>query len=88
MADRIGSFVREIPVRVPVSEGDVRLAVHAVVRHVADGHPPQARCGRDGQPYPCRLGRWGRRVLLAAGVRYSRILDLAAGGDPYAWPLS
>jgi hypothetical protein len=37
-------------------------------------------------PCPCRLARWGRRVLVAAGVPGERVDLLVAAGDPYASP--
>ncbi|GAB2940705.1 hypothetical protein GCM10027280_31530 [Micromonospora polyrhachis] len=87
-ADPIGAALGELPVLVPVRPEHVPLAVRAVVVHAKQEWPAGAVCRNDRAPHPCRLARWGRRVLLAAGVFEERIHLLVAGGDPYAspWP--
>ncbi len=77
----------EFPVLTPVVDEHVRLAVRAVVTHAPQEWPSGVVCRNDREVFPCRLGRWGRRVLLAAGVAEERLDALVAAGDPYVWPL-
>ncbi|AVT32676.1 hypothetical protein C6361_28035 [Plantactinospora sp. BC1] len=57
----------EIPLPVWIGEEHVRFAVRALVLHVSDDEPTGPRCLWDAHPHPCRLARWGRRVLAARG---------------------
>ncbi|GAB3150711.1 hypothetical protein GCM10027290_38680 [Micromonospora sonneratiae] len=85
-ADPIGAVLGELPVLTPVRTEHVPLAVRAVVVHARQEWPAGVVCRNDRAPYPCRLARWGRRVLLAAGVPDERINLLVAAGNPYASP--
>ncbi|MEV1287918.1 hypothetical protein [Micromonospora sp. NPDC049679] len=86
VVDPIGDALGEFPVVEPVSDEDARLAVRAVVVHAAEEWPAGTICRNDRAPHPCRLARWGWRVLLAAEVPAERIGELADKGDPDASP--
>jgi hypothetical protein len=86
--DPVGRALGELPVLTPVRAEHVLLAVRAVVVHGPQDWPAGVVCRNDRAPYPCRLARWGRRVLVAAGVAEDRIDSLIANGDPYASPSS
>ncbi|WP_231921248.1 hypothetical protein [Micromonospora auratinigra] len=62
---------------------DVRLAVRAVVVHAAEEWPAGPKCRNDGAAYPCRLHRWGRRVLEAHGLNERQIDALVRHGNPF-----
>jgi len=49
------------------ADGDVPLAQRAVMIHQAEEWPGMIRCRNCGGRWPCRLDRWGRSVLRAAG---------------------
>ncbi|MGI5213758.1 hypothetical protein [Plantactinospora sp. CA-290183] len=72
----------EVPQPPYVTVEDVRFAVRAVVTHA----PAGAICRHDRRVHPCRLHRWGRRVLDRYGVPAPRIDELIASGDPEAGP--
>lgn len=46
--------------------------------------PAGPQCRNDGAPYPCRLHRWGRRVLRLRGLSDHEVDDLVARSDPDA----
>ncbi|WP_233513572.1 hypothetical protein [Micromonospora craterilacus] len=62
---------------------DVRLAVRAVVVHAAEEWPSGALCRNDGARFPCRLHRWGRRVLLNHGLNERQLDALIRHGNPF-----
>ena len=62
---------------------DVRLAVRAVVVHTAEEWPNGPLCRNDGASYPCRLHRWGRRVLENHGLNERQIDALIRHGNPF-----
>lgn len=62
---------------------DVRLAVRAVVVHTAEEWPTGPLCRNDGASYPCRLHRWGRRVLETHGLNERQIEALIRHGNPF-----
>ncbi len=84
MSDR--SMQGEFPVLVPVRDEHVWLAVRAVVTHAPQESPSGVVCRNDREAHPCRLARWGRRLLLTAGVSEQHIDRLVAAGDAYASP--
>ena len=51
----------------PVAQDELSLAVRAVLVHTAQQWPGGVYCNSDRSAYPCRLRRWGERVLLSAG---------------------
>jgi hypothetical protein len=79
--DPIGDILRDIPLPPYVTGEDVRFAIQAVVVHAPQPWPAGAVCGKDGAAHPCRLHRWGRRVLAARGIRAVDVELLVALGD-------
>ncbi|MFI6262240.1 hypothetical protein [Micromonospora sp. NPDC051006] len=81
--DPIDQVLGEVPVPAPLTPEDVRLAVRAVVVHTAEEWPTGPLCRNDGATYPCRLHRWGRRVLSAHGLNDRQIEALIRHGNPF-----
>ncbi|MBY8872384.1 hypothetical protein K7640_11090 [Micromonospora sp. PLK6-60] len=81
--DPIDLILGEVPVPAPLTPEDVRLAVRAVVVHTAEEWPSGSLCRNDGATYPCRLHRWGRRVLEAHGLNERQIEALIRHGNPF-----
>ncbi|MFG2056787.1 hypothetical protein ACGFI9_22465 [Micromonospora sp. NPDC048930] len=81
--DPIDQILGEVPVPAPLTPEDVRLAVRAVVVHAAEEWPAGPKCRNDGASYPCRLHRWGRRVLEAHGLNERQIDALVRHGNPF-----
>lgn len=82
--DPVGEVLGEVPLPPYVTAEDVRFAVRAVVVHAAELWPAGPVCRNDGAPYPCRLHRWGRRVLRLRGLSDHEIDELVERGDPDA----
>jgi hypothetical protein len=87
VSDPIGEVLGEVPLPPYVSAEDVGFAVRAVVVHAAVDGPAGVVCRCDGWAYPCRLHRWGRRVLAARGLAPAEVDDLVRRGDPAAVPV-
>ncbi|WP_422738523.1 hypothetical protein ACN263_04315 [Micromonospora sp. WMMD729] len=81
--DPIDQVLGEVPVPAPLTPEDVRLAVRAVVVHTAEEWPTGPLCRNDGASYPCRLHRWGRRVLTEHGLNERQIEALIRHGNPF-----
>lgn len=81
--DPIDQILGEVPVPAQLTPEDVRLAVRAVVVHAAEEWPAGPKCRNDGAAYPCRLHRWGRRVLAAHGLNERQIDALVRHGNPF-----
>lgn len=81
--DRIDQILGEVPVPAQLTPEDVRLAVRAVVVHAAEEWPAGPKCRNDGAAFPCRLHRWGRRVLAAHGLNERQIDALVRHGNPF-----
>ncbi|TDB81415.1 hypothetical protein [Micromonospora sp. KC721] len=81
--DPIDLVLGEVPVPAPLTPEDVRLAVRAVVVHAAEEWPNGPLCRNDGASYPCRLHRWGRRVLENHGLNERQIEALIRHGNPF-----
>ncbi|MGK5676086.1 hypothetical protein ACSNOB_24985 [Micromonospora sp. URMC 106] len=81
--DPIDQILGEVPVPAPLTPEDVRLAVRAVVVHAAEEWPAGPLCRNDGVTYPCRLHRWGRRVLERHGLSERQIDALVRHGNPF-----
>ncbi|MGN9890331.1 hypothetical protein [Micromonospora sp. L31] len=81
--DPIDQILGEVPVPAPLTPEDVRLAVRAVVVHAAEEWPNGPLCRNDGASYPCRLHRWGRRVLETHGLNERQIDALIRHGNPF-----
>ncbi|MEV0156977.1 hypothetical protein AB0H57_25055 [Micromonospora sp. NPDC050686] len=81
--DPIDLILGEVPVPAPLTPEDVRLAVRAVIVHAAEEWPTGPLCRNDGATYPCRLHRWGRRVLETHGLNERQIEALIRHGNPF-----
>ncbi|WDZ87091.1 hypothetical protein [Micromonospora cathayae] len=81
--DPIDRALGDLPLPVPLTPEDVRIAVRAVVVHAAEEWPAGPRCRNDGLPYPCRLSRWGRRVLETHGLSERQVDALVRHGNPF-----
>ncbi|MET7468815.1 hypothetical protein ACFYON_03375 [Micromonospora sp. NPDC005686] len=81
--DPIDQILGEVPVPAPLTPEDVRLAVRAVVVHAAEEWPAGPKCRNDGSSFPCRLHRWGRRVLETHGLNDRQIDALIRHGNPF-----
>jgi hypothetical protein len=70
-----------------VSRDEMRLALRAVLLHTAQQWPGGVYCGSDRSPFPCRMRRWGERVLLSAGWQAERVEALVrqVGQDAPPW---
>ncbi|MBB5111871.1 hypothetical protein AB0K27_06320 [Micromonospora echinospora] len=81
-----GDVLREIPMPPYVTVEDVQFAVRAVVVHAPRAWSGGTICRNDASPHPCRLHRWGRRVLTLRGLPPAEIDALVERGDPAAGP--
>ncbi|GAA2701200.1 hypothetical protein ACFY2R_01490 [Micromonospora olivasterospora] len=81
-----GETLREIPLPPYVTVEDAQFAVRAVVVHAPRRWSGGTICRNDASPHPCRLHRWGRRVLALHGLRTAEIDALIERGDPAALP--
>ncbi|MEU4642360.1 hypothetical protein [Micromonospora sp. NPDC023814] len=81
-----GEVLREIPLPPYVTAEDAQFAVRAVVVHAPRSWSGGTVCRNDASSHPCRLHRWGVRVLAKRGLRPADIAALIAGGDPTAEP--
>ncbi|MEW1588551.1 hypothetical protein AB0283_24265 [Micromonospora vinacea] len=70
----------ELPLPPYVTREDVVFALRAVSVHAAVQRPGGKRCRKDDARHPCRLHRWGRRVLHKRGLTDGQIQTLLAGG--------
>ncbi|MGW9193071.1 hypothetical protein [Micromonospora chersina] len=66
--DSTDDILGELPLPPYVTAEDVTFAVKAVTVHAAEQWPDGQRCRNDRAPHPCRLHRWGRRVLTCRGL--------------------
>ncbi|WP_434743042.1 hypothetical protein [Micromonospora sp. SH-82] len=83
-AQPFGEVLREIPLPPYVTGEDVQFAVRAVVVHAPQRWSGGTVCRNDANPFPCRLHRWGRRVLALRGVSPAVVDELIERGDPTA----
>ncbi|MEV0002223.1 hypothetical protein AB0H28_08050 [Micromonospora sp. NPDC050980] len=81
--DPIDQILGDVPVPATLTPEDVRLAVRAVVVHAAEEWPAGPKCRNDGAAFPCRLHRWGRRVLETHGLNERQIDALIRHGNPF-----
>ncbi|PZG19434.1 hypothetical protein C1I95_11585 [Micromonospora craterilacus] len=79
-----GLALREIPLPPYVTAEDAQFAVRAVVVHAPRRWSGGTVCRNDASPHPCRLHRWGTRVLAARGLHAADIAALIERGDPAA----
>ncbi|MGY0002970.1 hypothetical protein [Micromonospora sp. I033] len=87
LAPSDGDVLREIPLPPYVTGEDAQFAVRAVVVHAPRRWSGGTICRNDASPHPCRLHRWGRRVLGLRGLPPAEIDALIERGDPAAEPL-
>lgn len=82
--ERAPVALREIPLPPYVTAEDAQFAVRAVVVHAPRRWSGGTVCRNDASPHPCRLHRWGTRVLALRGLRAGDIAALIERGDPAA----
>ena len=75
--DSIDAVLGELPYR-PRDGRDIGFAVNAIVVHAAEQWPDGPRCRNDRAPHPCRLHRWGLRVLDRRGLTDRQVAALVA----------
>jgi len=86
--DAVSAVLGELPTPCVLTPDDVRFAVRAVVVHGPELWPTGPLCRNCRAPYPCRLHRWGRRVLTIHGLTGRQIDELVARGDqPHREPV-
>ncbi|MGC4770562.1 hypothetical protein ACLQ25_16505 [Micromonospora sp. DT44] len=71
--------IDDLPLPPHVTTEDVVFALRAITLHVPEP-PDGARCRKDEAAHPCRLHRWGRRVLERRGLTAEQVQTLIAGG--------
>ncbi|GIJ30126.1 hypothetical protein Vqi01_52880 [Micromonospora qiuiae] len=76
--DAIDQALGELPMPPYVTAEDVGFAVRALAVHAAEQWPEGPRCRNDRAPHPCRLHRWGRRVLHERGLSEEQVRALLA----------
>ena len=82
-----GEVLRDIPLPPYATVEDAQFAVRAIVVHAPRPWSGGTVCRNDASPHPCRLHRWGTRVLAQRGLRPAEIAALIERGDPAAVPL-
>ncbi|MCO1616545.1 hypothetical protein M8C11_17645 [Micromonospora sp. CPM1] len=76
--DSIERILGDIPLPPYVTAEDVTFAVRAITVHAPEQWPEGPRCRNDRAPHPCRLHRWGQRVLDLRGLTDRQIHTLVA----------
>ncbi|MDG4837295.1 hypothetical protein O7631_12290 [Micromonospora sp. WMMD967] len=71
--------VDDLPLPPHVTMEDVVVALRTVTVHTPE-QSDGARCRKDEAAHPCRLHRWGRRVLEQRGLTDEQVRTLIAGG--------
>ncbi|MBQ1016248.1 hypothetical protein KBX71_00025 [Micromonospora sp. D93] len=71
--------IDDLPLPPYLTAEDVVFALRAVTVHVPE-RPDGERCRKDEAAHPCRLHRWGRRVLERRGLTDEQVQTLVAGG--------
>jgi hypothetical protein len=84
--DPVGMVLGEVPMPRRMTGEYIRLALRAVLVHTVEEWPDRSICRNDRAPHPCRVARWGRRVLRRTGLTDAAIdaLVAAGGGKTYA----
>ncbi|MEE6259355.1 hypothetical protein [Plantactinospora sonchi] len=75
---RIDEVLGELTLPAYTTAEDVCFALRAVAVHAAEQWPGGAVCRNDRAPHPCRLHRWGLRVLTDRGLSGEQIAEMAA----------
>ncbi|MEU3113397.1 hypothetical protein ACIODS_31800 [Micromonospora chalcea] len=76
--DSIDRILGDIPLPPYVTAEDVAFAIRAITVHAPEQWPEGPRCRNDRAPHPCRLHRWGRRVLDQRGLTDRQVHALVA----------
>ncbi|MCZ7420363.1 hypothetical protein O7605_12640 [Verrucosispora sp. WMMA2121] len=76
--DSIDDALGEIPLPPYITAEDVTFALRAINVHAAEQWPDGPRCRNDRAPHPCRLHRWGRRILAMRGLTDQQITTMLA----------
>ncbi|MEU5943752.1 hypothetical protein ABZ807_32410 [Micromonospora sp. NPDC047548] len=63
----------DFPVLTPVTDEDLALALRALRTHAPESWPEGELCRSERVPYPCRLARWGRATIEAAGLTEAQL---------------
>ncbi|MDW5328682.1 hypothetical protein [Plantactinospora sp. KLBMP9567] len=71
-----GELLDELPLPPYVTVEDVDFAVRTITVHAPEQWPRGLRCRNDHHPHPCRLHRWGQRVLARRGLTTTEITAL------------
>ncbi|MBE1486763.1 hypothetical protein [Plantactinospora soyae] len=71
--DRIDEVLGEVPLPPYVTAEDVDFAVRAIAVHAPEQGPDGLRCRNDQAAHPCRLHRWGQRVLAERGLSEAQV---------------
>ncbi|GAA3738714.1 hypothetical protein GCM10022225_22100 [Plantactinospora mayteni] len=72
-----GELSDELPMPPYVTAEDVGFAVRAITVHASEQRPNGLLlCRNDYHPHPCRLHRWGQRVLAQRGLTATEITAL------------
>ncbi|MEN3613270.1 hypothetical protein AAH979_27420 [Plantactinospora sp. ZYX-F-223] len=73
-----GEMLDELPLPPYVTAEDVGFAVQAITVHAPEQWPSGLLCRNDHAPHPCRLHRWGQRVLAQRGLTDTETTALLA----------
>ncbi|MFG2060083.1 hypothetical protein ACGFIK_01505 [Micromonospora sp. NPDC048871] len=76
--ESLDDVLGDIPLPPYITAEDVTFALRAITVHAAQEWPDGPRCRNDRAPHPCRLHRWGRRVLTQRGLTDQQITTMLA----------
>ncbi|MEU6022116.1 hypothetical protein [Micromonospora sp. NPDC047134] len=76
--ESLDDVLGDIPLPPHITAEDVSFALRAITVHAAQEWPDGPRCRNDRAPHPCRLHRWGRRVLTQRGLTDQQITTMLA----------
>ncbi|MGC5029556.1 hypothetical protein [Micromonospora sp. DT229] len=76
--ESLDDVLGDIPLPPYITAEDVTFALRAITVHAAQEWPDGPRCRNDRAPHPCRLHRWGRRVLAERGLTDQQIQTMLA----------
>ena len=72
----MSAVLADFPILIPVTDEDLALDALAVRVHAPESRPYSLLCRSERVPYPCRLARWGRATLNAAGLSEDQVGEL------------
>ncbi|MET7666776.1 hypothetical protein [Micromonospora luteifusca] len=76
--DSLDEILGELPLPPYVTAEGIGFAVNSLTVHAAEQWPDGTRCRNDRARHPCRLHRWGRRVLDRRGLTDRQFRGLIA----------